>query len=180
MSTGRIVLYIAASVDGFIADEDGGIEWLDAFERETEDSAVGDAYEEFFGSVDCLVVGATTYEQILTFDEWPYEDRPTYVLTHRDLPRATDAVAFVDGDVGTLAADLRRDHEHIWVVGGAQVAREFLDESQIDELRLSLVPVLLGDGISLFAADGEHHRLALLDTVADSSGIVELRYRVSA
>lgn len=175
MSSGQLTLYVATSVDGFLADDEGGVAWLDEFEQAANGDTV-DAYEDFFASVDCLVMGARTYEQILTFGEWPYEARPTYVFTHRDLPRATDAVEFVDGDAASVATDLRGTYDHIWVVGGAQLAQEFLRAQQIDDLRLSIVPVLLGSGIPLFAEKGETQRLDLLDTTRYSSGIVELHY----
>lgn len=179
MAQGKITLYIAASVDGFIADSDGGIEWLEAFEDSAEGGEIGVAYEEFFSDIDCLVMGSTTYEQVLTFGEWPYGDRPTYVLTHRDLPQETDAVEFFEGDVDELAADLRSRYDNIWLVGGAEVAREFLRADQIDELRLSVIPVLLGSGIPLFAASGQQRALKLVDSITDRSGIVEHRYKIS-
>ncbi|KAB1194651.1 dihydrofolate reductase [Haloferax sp. MBLA0076] len=180
MSTGKVTLYIAASVDGYIADDDGGVEWLDEFEQDSANGDIADAYEEFFASIDCLVMGATTYEQILTFGEWPYGDRPTYVLTHRDLPRATDAVEFVDGDIGSVATELEREYDHTWLVGGAQLARKFLDANHVDELRLSLIPVLLGSGIPLFERNDETYGLQHLDTRTYDSGIVELHYEVTA
>lgn len=178
MSPGRIILYIAASVDGFIADDAGSVEWLDEFQQETATGDDDSGYEDFFTGIDCLVMGAATYEQVLTFGEWPYEDRPTYVFTHRELPRATDAVEFVEGPVDTVAIDLKGQYEHIWLVGGATLAQEFLREHQVDGLRLSLVPVLLGSGISLFSSTGERQRLLLRDAITRDSGIVELQYKV--
>ena len=180
MKESRVTLYIAASIDGFVADDEGGVGWLDEFGQDAENTDTVDAYEDFFASVDCLVVGATTYEQILTFGEWPYEDRPTYVFTHRDLPRATEAVSFVDGDIGSLATELRREYEHVWLVGGAQLARAFLADGQVDELRLSLVPVLLGSGVPLFRSGGEPHGLEHLETRTYDTGIVELRYEIDS
>ncbi|KAB1188808.1 MULTISPECIES: dihydrofolate reductase family protein [Haloferax] len=179
MSASQITLYIAASVDGFIADDEGGVEWLDEFEQDGENDDIVADYEEFFADIDCLVMGATTYEQILTFGEWPYGETPTYVLTHRDLSRATDTVTFVDGAVDSLATELEGEYEHIWLVGGAQLARDFLQQNLVDELRLSVIPVLLGSGISLFGADGETHRLQHVETTTYDAGIVELRYEVA-
>jgi dihydrofolate reductase len=176
MQSGRFTLYVAVSVDGFLADDDGGVAWLEEFGGGSGDAA--DAYEAFLASVDCLVVGAATYEQVRSFGEWTYEDRPTYVLTHRELGRATDAVEFVDGDVDSVAAELGREYDHVWVVGGAQVARAFLRAHRIDRLRLTLIPVLLGSGIPLFTGGGETHPLTLLDTRAHASGMVELHYEV--
>ncbi|MFC7132454.1 MULTISPECIES: dihydrofolate reductase family protein [Salinibaculum] len=178
MSPGRVTLYIAASLDGFIADEDGGVGWLDEYQQTAESGETGEAYAAFFESVDCLVVGSKTYEQIRGFGEWPYGDRPTYVLTHRDLPRAAETVEFRDGDVQSVATELKEQYGHVWLVGGAALAGSFLREGQIDEIRLSLIPVLLGGGVSLFPATDETQALELRDAVARDDGIVELRYRV--
>ncbi|KAB1196552.1 MULTISPECIES: dihydrofolate reductase family protein [Haloferax] len=178
MTESNVTLYIATSVDGYIADDDGGVGWLDEFEEDTENDDIVEAYEEFFDSVECLVMGATTYEQILGFGEWPYGDLPTYVFTHRELPQATDTVEFVAGDVDSVATELEEQYDHCWLVGGAQLAREFLRTGHVDDLRLSLIPVLLGSGIPLFTATDETRRLQHLDTQTFRSGIVELRYSV--
>ncbi|WP_415379045.1 dihydrofolate reductase family protein [Halosimplex sp. TS25] len=178
MSDGRITLYVAASVDGFIAAEDGSVAWLDEFERGGRDGEEAGSYDEFIASVDCLVMGATTYEQVLDFGDWPYSQKPTYVVTSRDLPRANDAVELFAGDVGDLAERLRGEYDHTWVVGGAQLAQSFLRTDQIDRLRLNLVPVLLGDGIRLFGDGGVRKHLERRETTAYDSGIVELQYEV--
>ncbi|MFD1511880.1 dihydrofolate reductase family protein [Halomarina rubra] len=174
MTAGATTLYIATSVDGYVAAEDGGVDWLEAFGG--EDSAA--AYEAFFAAVDCLVMGATTYEQVLGFGEWPYEERPTVVVTSRDLPRATDAVELYAGDLDALAERLTDEYDHVWLVGGAQLARTFLALGRVDRLRLSVVPVVLGAGVPLFDGDGDRTDLTLLDSTSFESGIVELDYRV--
>lgn len=177
MATGEITLYIATSVDGFIAAEDGGVGWLDEFQSESDEGDDG-GYEAFFEDVDALVMGARTYEQVLSFGEWPYEDRPTYVLTHSEDSPDIDNVEFVDDEVNTLSDRLRGLHDRIWLVGGAQVAQSFLREGKIDELRLSLVPLLLGDGIRLFGETGTRERLELVSNTAHDDGIVEVHYDV--
>ncbi|WP_254764716.1 dihydrofolate reductase family protein [Natrinema marinum] len=179
MTTGEITLYIATSVDGFIAAEDGSVAWLEEFQPEAGTDDRDGSYETFFADIDALVMGATTYEQVRAFGDWPYEERPTYVLTHGEHPRATDAVEFVDGEVAALATELERRHDRIWLVGGAQVVRAFLREDRVDELRLTLVPVLLGRGISLFGTDGKQRTLELLENTTRETGMVELRYAVS-
>ena len=177
MGTGKTILYIAMSVDGYIADEDGGVTWLEEFEESASDDDVED-FTAFFESVECLAMGATTYEQVLTFGEWPYDDKPTYVCTHRELSPVTDAVEFVDRCVADLSTTLKQQYEHIWLVGGAQLAQAFLNEREIDELRLSLVPVLLGDGVSLFTGEYDQQHLRLLDTTTRDTGIVEQQYKI--
>jgi len=179
MTTGRITLYIAISVDGFVATEDGGVEWLDEFEGDTEDGGTGGSYADFFAGIDCLVMGARTYEQVLSFGDWPYAEKPTYVLTHRDRLRANDHITFYAGAVEALAADLEDQYQDVWLVGGAEVAQEFLSSNRIDELWLSVIPRLLGSGISLFGDSGGGHELALIESASHPSGIVELRYDVN-
>jgi dihydrofolate reductase len=182
MSEGGITLYVATSVVGYVADADGGVEWLEAFRADPADDADDEdvaGFAAFFETVDCLVMGATTYEQVLDFGEWPYGDKPTYVFTHRSLSPATEAVRFVDGEIADHVPELRRQYDHVWVVGGARIAQSFLREREIDALRLSIVPILLGDGVPLFAGDYGEHRLRLVETTTRDSGIVEHRYAVA-
>jgi dihydrofolate reductase len=179
MDDGTITLYLAVSLDGHVADAEGGVEWLEAYESDpTDPEGPAVAYESFFESVDALVMGSTTYEQVLGFGEWPYGDRPTVVCTSRDLPRATDAVTFYDGDVADLAERLRGQYGHVWHVGGAALARAFLREGLVDDLQLTVVPVVLGAGIPLFDESVGTHSLALEETTTFSNGLVELRYRI--
>lgn len=176
MTTGEITLYIAASVDGYIATPDGGVAWLDEFEDDTEAES---GYDAFFADVDCLVMGGTTYEQVQGFGEWPYGEKPTYVVTSRERERATDAVELVDGDVGDLAERVRRRYAHIWLVGGATLAQAFLRQHEVDHLRLSLIPVLLGEGIRLFEETETRVTLEHVETTTHDSGIVEVAYAVA-
>lgn len=174
MAGGKTTLYVATSVDGFIATEDGGVEWLDDF----QDDAERGRFEEFFASVDCLVMGATTYEQVLGFGEWPSGRTPTYVVTGRDLPLATEAVELFDGPVDELARQLEERYDHVWLVGGAQLAQSYLAANEVNELRLNIVPVLLGSGISLFGDSGQRRGLDLTDVATRENGLVEVQYRV--
>jgi dihydrofolate reductase len=171
MTVGRVTLYVATSVDGYVADEDGGVDWLEEFDGASGDDVEG--FAAFFESVDCLVMGATTYDQVRGFGDWPYGDRPTYVFTHRDLSPATDAVAFVDGRVGDCATALTNRYEHVWLVGGASLARQFLAERAVDDLRLARVPVLLGGGVPLFGGGYDRQRLRLRGTTTRDGGLVE-------
>jgi dihydrofolate reductase len=179
MSANEITLYIATSVDGYIADVEGGVDWLEEFQSESAGDEDVEGFSEFFETVDCLLMGATTYEQVLDFGEWPYGDKPTYVFTHRSLSPATEAVRFVDRGIADTVPELRQRYEHIWVVGGAHLAQSFLRQRMIDVLRLSFIPILLGDGLPLFAGDYGEQRLHLLDTSTHDSGIVEHHYEVT-
>ncbi|WP_276258086.1 dihydrofolate reductase family protein [Haloglomus litoreum] len=178
MDSEGVTLYVATSVDGYIADADGGVGWLDEIAEDAPADEVS-SYEAFFETVDCLVMGSRTYEQILGFGEWPYGDRPTYVTTGRDLPLATDQVELVDRALAPLVDDLGERHGHVWLVGGAALAQAFLREGLVDELRLALVPTVLGDGIGLFDGETGAHDLTLLDSSRYAAGLVEVRYAVS-
>lgn len=181
----EFTLYIAASLDGFVADADGGVGWLDSFEDHYEDGVAGESSDEsFFETVDCLVMGSNTYERIVTElagespEDWPYAGKLTHVTTSRDLPRATDDVHVFDGDLHELASELADGYETVWLVGGAALVRTFLRLGLLDRIRLSVIPLLLGEGISLFGESGVGRALHLEDVTAFESGIVELRYGV--
>ncbi len=188
MVPGRITLYMACSVDGFIATEDGGVGWLEPFDEEAQpiddpgeaaDPPADGGYEAFFASVDALVMGSRTYEQILGFGGWPYDEKPAYVLTRRELPLANEHVRLVDERPEQLASRLRKRHEHVWLVGGGNVAGSFLEAEAIDEFRLTFVPIVLGAGIRLFGQQGPGCTLELLGTQAFENGIVELHYALA-
>jgi dihydrofolate reductase len=178
MSSG-ITLYIATSVDGYVADADGSVDWLEEFRTESDGEEDIEGYAEFFETVNCLVMGATTYEQVLSFGEWPYGDKPTYVFTHRTLSHATEAVQFVSREVADFVSELRQQYAHVWLVGGADLAQSFFQEREIDAIRLSFIPILLGDGIPLFSGEYDEQRLNLVDTTTFDSGIVEHHYEVT-
>jgi dihydrofolate reductase len=180
----RVTLHMVASLDGFIARKDGRVDWL-----ETRDSFAGgetltaEAMEAFLKSIDCYVMGARTYETALAFEEqglgWAYGDKPTYVLTHRDLPRRRPGVSLHSGDVGAFVNGvLRPRHSSIWLVGGARLSGEFLRLGLVDEVRYSIAPVLSGEGISFFDAVGRDIALHLAEVKAYTNGMVGLRYEI--
>jgi len=146
-------VYIATSLDGFIADRDGGLDWLTA----VPDPEGGDfGFAEFLAGVDAIVMGRTTFETVLAFGVWPY-DKPVFVLstTLHDVPADLAGRAeVVAGDPRDLVAALRgRGHESLYVDGGRTV-QGFLKADLIDELIITTVPILLGDGIPLFGTLG--------------------------
>ncbi len=170
-----IVLYIAASLDGFIADAKGGVAWLERFNVEGEDHGFG----RFMSEVDAVVMGATTYQQDVARGEWPYGTRSTWVFTHRELPTPEGAtVRFVSGPVADVVASIRESEREIFLVGGARLVAQFLSAQAIDELILFVVPVLLGAGVRLFSDTGPA-AADLIHAKSYSTGLVELRYRLS-
>ncbi|MFI5230979.1 MAG: dihydrofolate reductase family protein [Gemmatimonadales bacterium] len=180
----RITIHMAASLDGFIARKDGRVDWL-----ETQDEFAGGVsmdpgfVEAFLKSIDCYVMGSRTYETALRFEAqgfgWSYGDKPTFVLTTRDLPRTRNNVEFHSGDLAQFVdARLRPTFRNIWVAGGGSVAGEFLRLGLADELYYSILPVLIGEGIPFFDRLDKDVTLHLADVKGYKNGMVELRYEV--
>jgi dihydrofolate reductase len=167
----KVKLYIATSLDGFIAERDGGVGWL------FTDGDYG--YAAFFDSIEALIMGRHTYEQVLGFGEWPYEEKPAYVFTRSAPGGEHPHVEFVSSDAGTFVEELRRrSTKDIWLVGGAALVSAFRELGLIDEYVLSVHPVLLGDGIPLFEPPQPREGLRLQEVHTFESGLVQLRYVV--
>ncbi len=180
----RVTIHMVASLDGFIARKDGSVDWLDTKDVFEAGVELTDAeIAAFLKSIDCYVLGARTYETALAFEAkghgWAYGDTPVVVLTRRDLPRTRDSVHFRAGDLARLVeGELRPAYAGIWVGGGSAVAQEFLRLGLADEIRLSLAPVLIGEGIPFFDALGRDVALHLVEAKAYRSGMVALRHEV--
>ena len=171
----KVILYIAASLDGFIAGSDGDIAWLDKYGGGTEDYG----YNEFYAKIGANVMGSGTYEKSLTLDGGIDSNMPTYVVTQRDLPVPPGTkVELYRGDLPVLIDNIRNaTSKDIWLVGGGELARSFLEENLLDEIILSTIPVVLGGGISLFGSIHKTVDLTLIDSRAYPSGIVQTHYR---
>lgn len=176
MIMSKIILYIASSLDGFIARRNGDISWLDAYQVEGEDYG----YSKFLKTIDIIVMGSKTYEQVLNFGGWPYEGFKTYVMTKRQLKPVDKAkVKFYSGDLDSFVTGIRRESQKsIWLVGGASVAQSFLKHGFIDEMIISIIPVILGDGITLFGRTEKDFQLELLRSGSYNNGIVQLHYKL--
>ncbi len=141
------------------------------------------AVEAFLSSIDCYVMGSRTYETALQFDAqgagWAYGDKPTFVLTSRKLPRTREKVEFYSGDLARFVNErLRGVFENIWFVGGGMVCAECLRLGLADEVRYSILPVLIGDGVPFFQRLDSDIALHLAEVKAYKSGVVDLRYAV--
>jgi dihydrofolate reductase len=172
-----VILYITASLDGLIAEPGGGMGWLDA--ASAADTDFG--YVDFYASIDTMLMGSTTYEFLLRETEvFPHADREVFVLTSRDLPVAAESVSLMHHDAAAFVRELKqRRGGPIWLVGGGKLNRSLLDAGLIDELRLFVQPVVLGNGVPLFAEPHSRAQLTLETTREWPLGIVELRYRLS-
>ena len=179
----RVTIHMAASLDGFIARKDGSVDWM-----ETSDEFAGGVtmdpgfVEAFLETIDCYVMGSRTYETALRFEAqgfgWAYGDKPTFVLTSRDLPRTRDTVEFHSGDLAQFVNGLRLTFRSIWFAGGGMVSAECLRLGLADEVRYSILPILIGDGIAFFAKLDRDVALHLAEVKAYKSGMVALRYEV--
>jgi len=179
-----VTIHMAASLDGFIARQDGRVDWMetsDTFEK--GDTMSPELVEAFLKSIDCYVMGSRTYETALDFEArglgWAYGDTPTIVLTRRQLRKVNESIEFYSGDLAALVNErLRPKFRNIWVVGGAALSAECLRHELADEVRYSILPVVIGSGVSFFAGLDQDVALHLVETKAYKSGTVELRYEV--
>jgi dihydrofolate reductase len=193
------VYYCASSLDGYIAEADDSLDWLTGYEGAFEHEAAepspmseGGAYEGFYSGVGALVGGSTTYEWILDHldhldaaggGKWPYPGKPYWVLSSRQLRLPDDEAAdvrVVDASVGELYGELAAAAGDgvIWVVGGGGVASQFADAGRLDEVHLTVVPVVLGAGKPLFERRLPGGSMRLTGTRPFENGMVELRYAI--
>ena len=167
----KIILYIASSLDGFIARKNGSVDWLDKFNSPGEDYG----YKDFLLGIDVVIMGNKTYRQVLTFGDFPYKDKKCFVFS----PKAgqDENVTFVNGEVNKFFKSLNsKSKKDIWLVGGANLIKQFLKYDMIDEFIISVIPVILGEGINLFATSISELNLTLDNVRKYDSGIVQMSY----
>lgn len=170
-----VTLHVVSSLDGIIAKKDNSVSWLDD-SGDVYENGVSDGKADDVTSIDCFVLGSRTYEHALQLG-WPYGDTPTVVTTNRELPSTRKSVEFYSGDLKRLVDEiLAPRYGNIWLVGGAMLCQSFLRLGLVDEIRLAIVPVLLGDGLRLFDNSAIERRWHLKDVVAYKTGVVELLY----
>jgi dihydrofolate reductase len=170
-----VTLHAVSSLDGFIARKDNSVSWLDSSGDVYEKGVTDDGAEDV-QSIDCYVLGSRTYEHALQLG-WPYGDTPTVVITNRELTSTRKSVEFYAGDLKRLVGEiLASRYGNIWVVGGAMLGRSFLRLGLVDEIRLMIAPVLLGNGLHLFGDSGTEQKWHLKNVVAYKNGFVELSY----
>jgi len=170
---GKIILNLASSLDGFIADESGGVDWLSDFNRPDEDYGM----KEFFARCGTAVMGAKTYEQTLSFNYW-YGNMEGIVFTNQELPALEDRnIQFHTGDPTPIIKLLRESKKDSWLVGGASLISQFMNKSLLDEMIITVVPRLLGKGIPLCPEIKGIFRLEFQDNKNFPDGVIQLRYK---
>lgn len=168
--------YVASSLDGFIADRDNSLDWLMQFGFDS----FAEHYERFVGEIGAVIMGADTYEFVLNdASEWAYT-MPAWVFTHRDLPGIDGAdIRFTQSEVSTVLAEARAvaGDKNVWVIGGGNIAAQFADAGLLDELLVTIMPIVLGAGRPLLPLAG-NTALTATGTTQFNGGAVELRYTV--
>ncbi len=167
----KVVLFIATSLDGYIASPDGTVDWL------FHDADYG--YTEFMASVDAVVMGRKTWEQARTFEDVPFAGKKVIVFSRSKSDSDEDRIRFVQGAPSTTIVEIRNSvQKDIWLVGGGDLIQQFIASKLIDEFRIFVHPIILGQGIPLFTPHSRKTNLSFEGSESFPSGLVELRYRL--
>lgn len=170
----KTTLYIASSIDGYIATKDHSVDWLSVVEDGEEDYG----YNEFYNNIDAIVMGRKTYDFILQHSDWPYAGKQSFVFTSQKLITDRKDIEFLHGDIKTgFNKIISSGHNNIWLVGGGLLNTEFLNNNLIDEIILSIIPIVLGEGIPLFPKANQQV-LKFIQATNYKSGLVQLKYEI--
>jgi dihydrofolate reductase len=169
----KIILFIASSLDGFIAGKSGEIDWL------FTDQDYG--YTKFFNTIGVVIMGRKTYDQALTFGEYPFKGKESFVFSRSRADATDENVKFISGDVAIFVDSLRSQHgKDIWLVGGSELIQQFLKHDLIDEFVISIHPIILGEGIPLFPIPNPLQKLHLEQCETFDTGLVQITYSRNA
>lgn len=171
----KLILYIASSLDGRIAKPNNDMSFLDHVQVEGKDYG----YYDFIKSIDTIILGRKTYEWVMTqVEEYPYKEQDVYVITRTERPKK-DNITFYAGDLAELVSQLKsKPGKNIFCDGGAEIVNELLKAQLFDELIISVIPVILGEGIRLFHDGIPEQILQLIDSKSFESGLVQLHYKL--
>lgn len=177
----KVTIHMVSSLDGIIAKNDNSVSWFETSSK-YDKGVTGQDPEEFLKTIDCYVMGSRTYELALELSKtygWAYGEKPTIVLTKRTLPNDRHNIEFYSGDLNKLITDkLKSKFKSVWVVGGSVLAKNFIQQKLADEIRVSILPIILGGGLPYFDHIGQEQTLHLKDTTAYKNGMVELHYEI--
>ena len=175
MKSMKVTYYVASSLDGYIAKEDGDVSWLEELNISMENAG----YDEFYSTVDALVMGRKTYEMIVSFGQWPYGDKPVWVCE-------SSKITPMDGSnlqVGNTPEEVyqaanKMNIKHLWLVGGGSLASSFLENNLLTNISLSLMPIILGSGIKLFGDLPSPIKIKNENYKSHESGMAQLDYTI--
>lgn len=171
----KVSLFIAMSLDGYIADSEGGVNWLTGHGDDSENI---DSYSEFVKDIDTILMGKNTYHQLITElspDVWVYDDFITYVITHEE-DVSSEKIIFANKNPGDLIKKLKKQQgKGIWVCGGADIVQQLVNENLIDIYYITVIPTILGSGIRLFENGKDEIKLKLIHTQT-YNGMIDLIY----
>ena len=174
LSRPKVSIYIASSIDGYIARKDGNLDWLHYGHTGDEDYG----FKKFTSTIDAVVMGRNTYEVVTGFDEWAYKDKRVIVLSNT-LPKVRKEAELFSGQLTELLGKLHAENiKHIWIDGGITVSR-FLEARLVDDITISIIAMVLGSGIPLFSTMNREHKCRLISTQSYPSGLVQLKYEVT-
>lgn len=174
-----VTIHMVSSLDGFVAKKDGGVAWMQSTDSYDRGMELTEEYiADFLESIDCYIMGSKTYEYAIELG-WPYGDVPVFVLTDRKLQSNRESVQFLSGDLTEIVDhNLKPRYTNIWMVGGTKLTKEFLRLGLADEINITIIPILLGDGTLFFDYIGKEQLLHLKDVTAFKDGMVELCYEI--
>lgn len=170
----KIKLYIAASIDGFIARINGDLDWLTEYPITAETNY---GYDDFFESIDTVIMGGRTYRDILCMDVvWAYKSKTTYVITHSPLGTKEDIHFITDDIIKTISKLREEEGKDIWLVGGGEIITMLLNEDLVDEMIITYIPVILGNGISLFPNKPKESKWNTQNSILYNNGVLQIEY----
>ncbi|MHA1561229.1 MAG: dihydrofolate reductase family protein [Promethearchaeota archaeon] len=171
----KIVLYIASSLDGYIARKNGEVDWLDDFNNTGEDYG----YYKFYDSIDVTLMGNKTYKTSMSLGDFPYKDKKNYVFTKQNILPQAGYVKFINNNIVSFTKELKTQKgKDIWLIGGTQINELFFNNEIIDELILTVMPVTLGNGIPLFTESVKQLKFKLNSNKSYGNGVVQLHYSI--
>ena len=181
--TFKITIHMVSSLDGYIAKKDNSISWFETADKYEQGINVTEQEaKDFLKTIDCYIMGSRTYEHALELSKsygWVYGEVPTIVLTHRKLPIDRPNITTYAGDLNQLVNErLKSNYKNVWLVGGAKLIKDFIRLNLADEIRQSILPIILGDGLLFFDQIGHEQPLHLKKVTAYKSGMVELFYEI--
>ena len=170
----KIKLYIATSIDGHIARNDGDIDWLTDYPITSE---LNYGYDEFYNSVDTVLMGGRTYRELLCMDVlWTYRDKMTYVITRNPLGEKENILFISDNVIETISQLRKVEGRDIWLVGGGELTSMLLNNNLIDEMIITTIPIILGSGIPLFPNNPKETNWEAIQTQKYENGIIQTKF----